>query len=71
MKIKLLAVGTKMPAWVTTGYQEYAKRLPADMQLQLQELPLGFHDKYFFLLNELLVFSGEENVALNITINIG
>ena len=31
-----------MPAWVTTGYQEYAKRLPAHMQLQLQELPPGF-----------------------------
>ena len=45
MKIKLLAVGTKMPSWVTTGYQEYAKRLPSDMQLQLQELPLGFRGK--------------------------
>lgn len=42
MKIKLLAVGNKMPPWVTAGYQEYAKRLPAYMQLQLQELPLGF-----------------------------
>lgn len=31
-----------MPPWVTAGYQEYAKRLPAYMQLQLQELPLGF-----------------------------
>lgn len=31
-----------MPSWVNTGYQEYAKRLPAYMQLQLQELPLGF-----------------------------
>ena len=45
MKIKLLAVGTKMPSWVTEGYQEYAKRLPADMQLVLQELPLGFRGK--------------------------
>lgn len=34
-----------MPSWVTTGYQEYAKRLPSDMQLQLQELPLGFRGK--------------------------
>jgi 23S rRNA (pseudouridine1915-N3)-methyltransferase len=45
MKIKLLAVGTKMPAWVTQGYDEYAKRMPHDMQLQLQELSLGFRGK--------------------------
>jgi 23S rRNA (pseudouridine1915-N3)-methyltransferase len=42
MKIKLLAVGTKMPSWVTQGYDEYARRMPSDMQLQLQELGLGF-----------------------------
>ena len=45
MKIKLLAVGTKMPAWVTQGYDEYARRMPSDMQLKLQELGLGFRGK--------------------------
>ena len=45
MKIKLLAVGTKMPAWVTQGYDEYDRRMPNDMQLQLQELALGFRGK--------------------------
>ncbi|MCO4836955.1 MAG: 23S rRNA (pseudouridine(1915)-N(3))-methyltransferase RlmH [Oceanospirillaceae bacterium] len=45
MKIKLLAVGTKMPTWVTQGYDEYARRMPSDMQLQLQELGLGFRGK--------------------------
>ena len=45
MKIKLLAVGTKMPAWVTQGYDEYARRMPSEMQLQLQELGLGFRGK--------------------------
>ncbi|MGK0272631.1 MAG: 23S rRNA (pseudouridine1915-N3)-methyltransferase, partial [Cocleimonas sp.] len=29
MNIFLIAVGTKMPDWVTRGYQEYAQRLPA------------------------------------------
>lgn len=38
MKIKLIAVGQKMPAWVETGYQEYAKRLPAHLSLQLIEI---------------------------------
>ncbi len=38
MKLTLLAVGTKMPAWVTQGFQEYAKRLPRECSLQLHEI---------------------------------
>lgn len=38
MKLNLLAVGTKMPSWVTEGYQEYAKRLPRECQLVLHEV---------------------------------
>ncbi len=34
-----------MPAWVNEGYNEYAKRLPADFQLELIELPLGHRGK--------------------------
>jgi len=45
MKIRLLAVGGKMPRWVTDGYQEYARRLPQDMALELVELPLGHRGK--------------------------
>ena len=45
MKIKLLAVGTKMSSWVTQGYNEYAKRLPREMTLELVELPLGVRGK--------------------------
>lgn len=45
MRIKLIAVGTKMPTWVVTGYQEYAKRLPRDCSLELVELPLGHRGK--------------------------
>jgi len=39
MKIYLLAIGTKMPAWVTQGYNEYASRLPAKCSLHLKEIP--------------------------------
>ena len=39
MQIKLIAVGTKMPEWVTQGYQEYQSRLPKDYQLSLHEIP--------------------------------
>ena len=38
MRIKLLAVGTKMPKWVETGYQEYAQRMPNLCALDLIEI---------------------------------
>ncbi|EIJ41267.1 rRNA large subunit m3Psi methyltransferase RlmH [Beggiatoa alba B18LD] len=40
MQIQLICVGQKMPDWVTQGYQDYAKRLPASCSLQLVEIPL-------------------------------
>ncbi|PLK49259.1 23S rRNA (pseudouridine(1915)-N(3))-methyltransferase RlmH [Uliginosibacterium sp. TH139] len=38
MKLVIAAVGTKMPAWVETGYAEFAKRLPRDCPLELLEV---------------------------------
>lgn len=40
MRIRLIAVGQKMPEWVTAGFAEYAKRLPSDCSLDLIEIPL-------------------------------
>jgi len=45
MKIHLIAVGQKMPAWVEAGYREYAQRLPRELQLQLREIPAGKRGK--------------------------
>lgn len=45
MKIKLLAVGTQMPAWVTQGYLAYAKRIPPTITLQLREIALTKRSK--------------------------
>lgn len=39
MQIHLIAVGTRMPAWVTEGYREYASRLPRECSLKLVEIP--------------------------------
>ena len=39
MRIHLIAVGTRMPSWVTEGYREYARRLPRQCTLQLTEIP--------------------------------
>ncbi|WP_028304935.1 23S rRNA (pseudouridine(1915)-N(3))-methyltransferase RlmH [Oceanospirillum maris] len=45
MKIKLIAVGTKMPKWVEQGYEEYAKRLPREFSLELIEIAPGNRGK--------------------------
>ncbi|MDG1225480.1 MAG: 23S rRNA (pseudouridine(1915)-N(3))-methyltransferase RlmH [Burkholderiales bacterium] len=39
MKIKLIAVGNKMPGWVETAFKTYAQRLPRDCALELIEIP--------------------------------
>lgn len=45
MRIRLLAVGTRMAAWVTAGFDEYVKRLPGELSLELVELNLGHRGK--------------------------
>lgn len=45
MRIHLISIGNKMPRWVEEGYQEYAKRLPAECSLQLLEIPPGHRGK--------------------------
>jgi len=40
MRIHLICVGQRLPAWINEGYQEYAKRLPTSCQLELIEVPL-------------------------------
>lgn len=34
----MVAVGTRMPDWIEAGYQEFAKRMPREMPLQLVEV---------------------------------
>lgn len=45
MRIKMIAVGSKMPSWVEDGYREYCKRLPKDFSLQLVEIPMSKRGK--------------------------
>ena len=40
MRISIIAVGTRMPAWVVEGVQEYEKRLPRELNLTWREIPL-------------------------------
>ncbi|MGJ3493390.1 Ribosomal RNA large subunit methyltransferase H [Piscirickettsia salmonis] len=47
MKINLIAVGKKMPAWVKAGFDEYARRLPVSCALQLLEIEAAKRGKRF------------------------
>lgn len=38
MRLRLIAVGSRMPRWVEEGWQEYVKRLPAELSLELVEI---------------------------------
>lgn len=41
MKIRLLAVGTRLPGWVNEGVSTYVRRLPADNALVVEEVPVS------------------------------
>jgi 23S rRNA (pseudouridine1915-N3)-methyltransferase len=38
MKLLILAVGHKMPSWITEGFNEYAKRMPREAKIELLEI---------------------------------
>jgi len=45
MRIHLIAVGQRMPGWVNTAYQDFARRLPGEYRLNLVELAAGKRGK--------------------------
>ena len=38
MKLNVVAIGHRLPDWLDSGFNEYAKRMPRDMPLTLIEL---------------------------------
>jgi len=38
MEIDLIAVGKRMPTWIESGFKEYAKRLPKNINFKLIEI---------------------------------
>jgi 23S rRNA (pseudouridine1915-N3)-methyltransferase len=38
MRISVVSVGHKMPAWIQAGWREYVKRLPPEIKVELVEL---------------------------------
>ena len=45
MRIRVIAVGTKMPKWVEQGVDEYTRRLPPELKLEFKEIALGKRGK--------------------------
>jgi 23S rRNA (pseudouridine1915-N3)-methyltransferase len=41
VRVEIIAVGTRMPGWVTEPVAEYQKRLGKELALTVNELPLG------------------------------
>lgn len=45
MRLSIVAVGRRMPAWVDEGIADYGKRLPRELRLQWREIPLARRGK--------------------------
>ena len=45
MKLRVIATGHRMPAWVQAGWHDYAGRLPRDFALELVELKPEARDR--------------------------
>jgi 23S rRNA (pseudouridine1915-N3)-methyltransferase len=39
MRLRVIAVGTRMPAWVVAAFGDYARRLRGPLPVELKELP--------------------------------
>jgi 23S rRNA (pseudouridine1915-N3)-methyltransferase len=45
MKLRVVALGHKLPAWVAAAYDDYARRLPREFTLELIELKPEARDR--------------------------
>jgi len=45
MKVHLIAVGKKMPEWINSGYAEFSKRMPPELQINLIEITPSTRNK--------------------------
>lgn len=43
MKLAVVAVGHRMPAWIAAGFEEYARRMPRELRMSLVEVKPEVH----------------------------
>jgi 23S rRNA (pseudouridine1915-N3)-methyltransferase len=41
VRVRIVAVGTRMPGWVTQAYEDYTRRLRTAMRVDLEEIAIG------------------------------
>ncbi|HWN06387.1 MAG TPA: 23S rRNA (pseudouridine(1915)-N(3))-methyltransferase RlmH [Steroidobacteraceae bacterium] len=41
MRIRLIAAGTRLPAWIDAGFEEYRRRFGRGLRFELVEIPLA------------------------------
>ena len=41
MRVRVVAAGTRLPAWVEAGFLEYARRMPPESPLELKEIAVS------------------------------
>ena len=63
MRVRLVAVGRRVPEWAAAAYREYTTRLPADLRVELIEIPTGKRDEGARILAQ--VPAGAHVVALD------
>ena len=74
VRLRVLAVGNKMPAWVDQGVTEYARRMPREVSVEWLEAPLakrgnGSADSYRRREAEFIqskLSEGEDLIALDV-----
>jgi len=62
VRIQIVAVGTKMPAWVNTGVDEFLRRFPADLPVSFTEIAAGKRGKNADI-KRILEKEGEQTLA--------
>lgn len=45
MRVRLIAVGGRMPDWVESACEDYRRRLPRELRFELVEIPLAVRGK--------------------------
>lgn len=45
MRLRLICLGQKMPGWVNQGFNEYTRRMPPELAVELVEIPLVHRGK--------------------------
>jgi 23S rRNA (pseudouridine1915-N3)-methyltransferase len=66
LKLTLIAVGHRMPAWVNAGFEEYARRMPRGSPLRLTEVkpePRGEAKAHASTVSRLTAAEGERIAA--------